>query len=163
MCNILLAHVVCVGRFVAGKANVPMIAYSATADELMDLGGAPPMTVVRTCTNDLASAAAVLALVTQFGWKYVDVLYVHDSFGRNFFEGLQRIAEMGACASCPCPAARVASVCWFENGSTCWLVGWLFGWRLGSHRSAHRCLVVAVSAGPRRQCGDWPQRALHPQ
>ena len=87
------SSIVCPLRFLAAKNDLPLLSYAATADEIMDLYGAPPMTVLRTCQNDLQTVAALHDAIYNFGWHLFDVLYVHDSCGQNFVESLQRITE----------------------------------------------------------------------
>ncbi len=85
-------------RLIAAANDMPLVAYSATAAELMDLGSMPVGTVARTCANDLTTAMAVFRLLRFFDWQRYNIIYVHDSFGRSLFETLSEITELGVCA-----------------------------------------------------------------
>lgn len=84
----------------AGKVltelDMPLIAGSATSTELSDSQRFPYF--LRTIPGDDRQVQAMVQLMKQLGWSYVQTIQSADTYGRNGIEEFQRVAEMeGIC------------------------------------------------------------------
>jgi ABC-type branched-subunit amino acid transport system substrate-binding protein len=73
-----------------------VIGFATTSHALTELDGARNGTFFRTCQNDITTAQAVFKAMNKLGMQMFNVLYVHDSFGRAFFENMQALAAATA-------------------------------------------------------------------
>lgn len=82
-------------RYVGAGYNIPVVGFSTTSYALTDLAGAPSNTFFRTCQSDATTATAIYKAMNILGFQMFNILYVHDSFGRTFFELLQGCTDDG--------------------------------------------------------------------
>lgn len=75
---------------------MPVIGFATTSYALTDLDGASAGSFFRTCQNDVTTAQAIFKAMYKLGMQLFNVLYVHDSFGRAFFENMQALAAVTA-------------------------------------------------------------------
>ncbi len=81
----------------AGAWNIPVLAFSTTSYALTNLDGAPPNTFFRLCQSDITTAIATYRAMQNLGLRMFNIMYVHDSFGRTFFEILDGFADQCVC------------------------------------------------------------------
>ncbi|KAK6176503.1 hypothetical protein SNE40_014775 [Patella caerulea] len=72
------------------RLNIPVVSYASTSPDLDDKTNFPYF--LRTVPSDDEQAEAMVAIIKEMGWEYVDVLYVANNYGTKGKDAFLRIA-----------------------------------------------------------------------